>query len=338
MGGHRSTSCEQAQQSSSSCTRRVTDVRAPDNLASDLGGLNKTVRLDQASASDALTRLLADNGGSRSGGRSDRLAEGNERSRQIVGSRAAHKRDGVAMVRFLAWFDKEAPSGKLTEIDAVAALESFRRDTGALKDISFPTIAGAGPKGAIVHYRLTRASNRRIGVNTLFLIGSGQQYKDGTTDITRTSLSESRARRCVTASPGCSRAISRSQLLSFLRTPAAPSSTASARPALAGGTRFRPRYGTWRRQLSVGARGSSADIEIGDRRASARDDPVERTRLLQNGRIWHSHRESSAGNRRAGTRRRRKATQYIRNADAGADRPPIGRNTNAFDEGARLGR
>ena len=56
------------------------------------------------------------------------------------------------MVRFLAWFDKEAPSGKLTEIDAVAALESFRRDTGALKDISFPTIAGAGPNGAIVHY------------------------------------------------------------------------------------------------------------------------------------------------------------------------------------------
>ncbi|MGB6912127.1 MAG: M24B family metallopeptidase, partial [Pseudolabrys sp.] len=86
----------------------------------------------------------------------------------------------------LAWFDKEAPSGKLTEIDAVAALESFRRDTGALKDISFPTIAGAGPNGAIVHYRVTRASNRRIGMNELFLIDSGAQYEDGTTDITRT--------------------------------------------------------------------------------------------------------------------------------------------------------
>ena len=61
---------------------------------------------------------------------------------EIVGSRAAHKRDGVAVARFLAWLDKEAPSGKLTEIDAVAALESFRRETGALKDISFPTIAG----------------------------------------------------------------------------------------------------------------------------------------------------------------------------------------------------
>jgi Xaa-Pro aminopeptidase len=165
-----------------------TDVRAPDNLASDLGRLkNKTVRLDQASASDALTRMLADNGGKPQRGADPiALLKATKNHAEIVGSRAAHKRDGVAMVRFLAWFDKEAPSGKLTEIDAVAALESFRRDTGALKDISFPTIAGAGPNGAIVHYRVTRASNRRIGMNELFLIDSGAQYEDGTTDITRT--------------------------------------------------------------------------------------------------------------------------------------------------------
>ena len=70
----------------------------------------------------------------------------------------------------------------------MAALESFRRETGALKDISFPTIAGAGPNGAIVHYRVTRASNRSIGKNELFLIDSGAQYEDGTTDITRTII------------------------------------------------------------------------------------------------------------------------------------------------------
>ena len=165
-----------------------TDVRAPDDLASDLARLkNKTVRLDQASASDALTRMLADNGGKPQRGADPiALLKATKNHTEIVGSRAAHKRDGVAMVRFLAWFDKEAPSGKLTEIDAVAALESFRRDTGALKDISFPTIAGAGPNGAIVHYRVTRASNRRIGMNELFLIDSGAQYEDGTTDITRT--------------------------------------------------------------------------------------------------------------------------------------------------------
>ena len=146
-------------------SRNSADVRAPEDLTHDLGKLNgKMVRLDQASASDALTRLLTDNGGKPQRGTDPiALLKATKNHAEIVGSRAAHKRDGVAMARFLAWFDKEAPSGKLTEIDAVAALESFRRDTGALKDISFPTIAGAGPNGAIVHYRVTRASNRRIG-------------------------------------------------------------------------------------------------------------------------------------------------------------------------------
>jgi Xaa-Pro aminopeptidase len=95
-------------------------------------------------------------------------------------------RDGAAVTRFLAWFDREAPRGALTEIDAVAAIESFRRETGLLKDVSFPTIAGAGGHGAIVHYRVSRRSNRRIAPNELFLIDSGGQYEDGTTDVTRT--------------------------------------------------------------------------------------------------------------------------------------------------------
>jgi Xaa-Pro aminopeptidase len=89
-------------------------------------------------------------------------------------------------VRFLAWLEREAPSGKLTEIDAVEALESFRRENGLLKDVSFPTISGAGPDGAIVHYRVTRKTNRLIKPGELFLIDSGGQYQDGTTDITRT--------------------------------------------------------------------------------------------------------------------------------------------------------
>jgi len=74
----------------------------------------------------------------------------------------------------------------LTEISAVAAIESFRRDTGLLKDISFPTISGAGSDGAIVHYRVTTQSNRVVAPGELFLIDSGGQYEDGTTDITRT--------------------------------------------------------------------------------------------------------------------------------------------------------
>ena len=165
-----------------------TDVRAPDALARDLSALKgKNVRLDQASAADALTRLLSEHGGKSARGPDPiALMKAVKNHAEIAGARAAHKRDGAALMRFLAWLEHEAPSGKLTEIDAVKALESFRRDTGALKDVSFPTIAGSGPNGAIVHYRVTQATNRRIGMNELFLVDSGAQYEDGTTDVTRT--------------------------------------------------------------------------------------------------------------------------------------------------------
>ena len=167
---------------------QLADVRPPDQLESDLAKLaGKSVQLDQASAADTLTRLIADNGGKPTRGADPiTVMKAVKNHAEIAGTRAAHKRDGAAVTRFLCWLDREAASGKLTEIDAVKALESFRRDTGLLKDISFPTIAGAGPNGAIVHYRVTQSSNRRIGMNELFLIDSGAQYEDGTTDVTRT--------------------------------------------------------------------------------------------------------------------------------------------------------
>jgi Xaa-Pro aminopeptidase len=166
----------------------IAAVRAPDDLARDLVQLkDKTVRLDSASAADALTRLVTEHGGKPlSGADPIALMKAVKNHAEIAGSRAAHKRDGVAIVRFLAWLEREALTGAVTEIDAVAALENFRRDTGLLKDISFPTIAGSGPNGAIVHYRVSRASNRTIGKNELVLVDSGAQYEDGTTDITRT--------------------------------------------------------------------------------------------------------------------------------------------------------
>jgi Xaa-Pro aminopeptidase len=105
---------------------------------------------------------------------------------EIAGARAAHIRDGQAVVRFLAWLDENAPNGSLDEITAVRQLEEFRRDTNMLREISFPTISGSGPNGAIVHYRVTEATNRRIRPGELFLVDSGAQYQDGTTDITRT--------------------------------------------------------------------------------------------------------------------------------------------------------
>ena len=168
----------------------LADIREPDALTGDLarlGAARATVLLDQATAADALAKLIEE-----AGGKVLRAADpvtalkAVKNATEIAGARAAQARDGAAMARFLAWFDREAPHGHLTEIAAVEALETFRRESGLLKDISFPTIAGAGPNGAIVHYRVTQRTNRPIKPGELFLIDSGGQYEDGTTDITRT--------------------------------------------------------------------------------------------------------------------------------------------------------
>jgi len=105
---------------------------------------------------------------------------------ELNGARAAHIRDAAAYVNFLCWFDEVIPKGTLDEIGAAEKLEEFRRETGVLKDISFDTISGAGPNGAICHYRVSRSSNLDIPHGKPFLIDSGAQYEDGTTDITRT--------------------------------------------------------------------------------------------------------------------------------------------------------
>jgi Xaa-Pro aminopeptidase len=166
------------------------EVREPDALAPALNELAQggaAIALDSATAADALSRLISAAGGKPLRGSDPvSLLKAVKNVTEIEGTRSAHRRDAVALARFLAWIDREAPTGALTEIDTVEALESFRRDTGALKDVSFPTIAGTGPNGAIVHYRVTRKSNRRIAPGDLLLIDSGAQYEDGTTDVTRT--------------------------------------------------------------------------------------------------------------------------------------------------------
>jgi Xaa-Pro aminopeptidase len=168
----------------------LADIHEPETLTADLsklGAAQAAVLLDQATAADALAKLVQD-----SGGKVMRAADpitalkAVKNDTEIAGAHAAQARDGAAMARFLAWFDREAPRGNLTEIAAVEALETFRRETGLLKDVSFPSISGAGPNGAIVHYRVTTRTNRPIKPGELFLIDSGGQYEDGTTDITRT--------------------------------------------------------------------------------------------------------------------------------------------------------
>ena len=169
---------------------RAADVREPEALAPELSALARSgavIALDAATAADALGRLIGGAGGKVVRGNDPvSLLKAVKNDTEIEGARNAHRRDAVALARFLAWIDREAPKGVLTEIDTVEALETFRRETGALRDVSFPTIAGTGPNGAIVHYRVTRKSNRRIALGDLLLIDSGAQYEDGTTDVTRT--------------------------------------------------------------------------------------------------------------------------------------------------------
>ena len=123
------------------------------------------------------------------------LARGVKNETEVEGFRNAHVRDGVAMVKFLRWLDENWARG-LTEIAAVKQLEAFRAEDEALQDVSFDTISGSGPNGAIIHYRVSESSDRQMKKGELFLVDSGGQYLDGTTDITRTiALGEQPAER-----------------------------------------------------------------------------------------------------------------------------------------------
>jgi len=163
-------------------------VRAPEEFGSALeawGG--KTVLADPATASSfVFDRLSAGGAKIVRGDDPCQLPKACKNEVELAGVRAAHRRDGAALSRFLAWLAREAPSGNLTEIDTVVKLEECRRETGALKDVSFDSISGAGAHGAIVHYRVTEKTNRKLKPGELFLIDSGGQYEDGTTDVTRT--------------------------------------------------------------------------------------------------------------------------------------------------------
>lgn len=114
------------------------------------------------------------------------LPKAQKNAAEIAGTTEAHKRDGAAIVNYLHWLDTEAQSGQYDEIAAAQKLEQFRHDTGELKDLSFETISGAGANGAIVHYRVSKATTAKLEKGSLFLVDSGGQYVDGTTDITRT--------------------------------------------------------------------------------------------------------------------------------------------------------
>ena len=163
-------------------------VRPREDLPAALDALRgKRVRIDAEATPAWFAERLRAAGAEISPGEDPcRLPRACKNAVERDGARAAHRRDAVAMARFLAWFAREAPQGGLTEISAAGQLLAFRREVEHFRGESFSAISGAGEHGAIVHYRVTPESNRRIAPDECYLIDSGGQYLDGTTDITRT--------------------------------------------------------------------------------------------------------------------------------------------------------
>ncbi|MEL6826928.1 MAG: aminopeptidase P family protein [Pseudomonadota bacterium] len=159
-----------------------------DTLDAELEALSgKTISLDPALASAWFFQKLDATGATIQRGQDPvLLPKACKNATELAGTSAAHRRDGAAVTRFLHWLDTEAQSGEYTEIDAALKLLDFRLVDERMKDMSFETISGAGPNGALPHYRVSSASNRPLERGTLYLVDSGGQYPDGTTDITRT--------------------------------------------------------------------------------------------------------------------------------------------------------
>jgi Xaa-Pro aminopeptidase len=162
----------------------------PDELASALdmlGKVGKRVLIESATAPVwAATRLQAAGVALVRDADPVALPKACKNTVELEGIRRAHRRDGAAVSGFLGWLSRESRNRKLREIEASDRLQALRQETGKLRDLSFDTISGAGPNGAIVHYRASPASERTLEPGSLYLVDSGGQYRDGTTDITRT--------------------------------------------------------------------------------------------------------------------------------------------------------
>ncbi|MCW5770821.1 MAG: aminopeptidase P family protein [Rhodospirillaceae bacterium] len=160
----------------------------PENFAGALAALGgKKVQADPATAAIWIFNRLGEAGATILRAADPCLMpKACKNSVELDGMRAAHLRDGAALTRFLAWVATEAPKGGVREMAAADRLERFRQHSNLLRDLSFPTISGAGPNGAIVHYRATPKSDRALAPGELYLVDSGGQYPDGTTDVTRT--------------------------------------------------------------------------------------------------------------------------------------------------------
>ena len=163
-------------------------LETPDDLPGALADLNgKRVLVDPGLSSAWYFETLTQSGAEVVRGEDPcALPRAAKNKVEIAGTTEAHARDGVALARFLHWLATEAQTSLPDEVEVVTRLEGFREETGAMKDLSFDTIAGAASNGAIVHYRPTTRLNKQTVSGSLLLVDSGAQYLDGTTDVTRT--------------------------------------------------------------------------------------------------------------------------------------------------------
>ena len=161
-------------------------ISTPQEFLAALGAITGKVRCDKVSVPVAVIDALEHGSAEITyGSEPCVLPKARKNPIEIEGTRAAHLTDASAVCELLCWLDQQ-PIGSTTEIDVVSQLEQKRRNTNALQDISFDTIAGSGPNGAIMHYRVTHETSRTLTDGDLIVIDSGGQYLNGTTDITRT--------------------------------------------------------------------------------------------------------------------------------------------------------
>jgi Xaa-Pro aminopeptidase len=168
----------------------ILEIKQPSSFLTDVASLGKDTKsiwIDPGSCPNIIATTLATSGVKLIEKADPSMApKAIKNAAELAGMREAHRLDGIALAKFLCWFDHHAPTGLLTEIDIATSLEAFRRQNDTLVDISFDSIVGSGPNGAIVHYRVTNSTNRQLSSGELMLIDSGGQYLSGTTDITRT--------------------------------------------------------------------------------------------------------------------------------------------------------
>ncbi len=263
------------------------------------------------------------------------------------GHRDAQARDGAAIAKYLHWLSVEGPKGVLDELSAAAQLRKFRDEASdTLRDLSFDTISAAGPHAALPHYRVDEDSNIPIAPSSIYLCDSGGQYLDGTTDITRT----------VWIGPGEPSAEQKDRNTRVLKGHIAiaraifpqghrrrPARRLRASVPVVGRRRLRARHRARRRQFPLGPRRAAADRQ--DHRRTGRrrpatdggNDPFERARLLQGGRLRHPDREPRP-RRQARDRGRGGRLPRVRDADLRSDRQGADRDLAAHRGGARVAR